>query len=115
MSSRPPSVGSSRYRDSTGCIIATRGSRHERVFRQDRMHRDLELLSEAFSVFVRLWFAHTPSVPVDAKPVARSTAESRYKQFVEHVVQQFSGGRRFLDDLPREVAANDAELNAIAA
>ncbi len=79
----------------------------------ERMHRDLELLSEAFAVFVRLWFAHTPSVPADAKPVARSTAESRYKQFVEHVVQQFSGGRRFLDDLPREVVADDGELTAV--
>jgi hypothetical protein len=54
-----------------------------------------------------------PSVPADAKPIARSTAESRYKQFVEHVVQQFSGGRRFLDDLPREVVADHVELTAI--
>jgi hypothetical protein len=88
--------------------------RLDRLGRADeRMQRDLELLSEAFAVFVRLWFAHTPSVPADAKPVARSTAESRYRQFVEHVVQQFSGGRRFLDDLPREVVANDVELDAI--
>ncbi|MGO9836901.1 MAG: hypothetical protein ACLP1X_22120 [Polyangiaceae bacterium] len=82
---------------------------------EERIHRDLELLSEAFAMFVRLWLAHTPTLPGDAKPTARSTAESRYKQFVEHVVQQFSGGRRFLDDLPREVVANDVELDAIVA
>ena len=40
-------------------------------------------------------------------------AESRYGQFVEHVSEEFSGGRRFLDDLSREVVANDAELDAI--
>jgi hypothetical protein len=40
-------------------------------------------------------------------------AESRYRQFVEHVSEEFSGGRRFLDDLSREVVANDAELDAI--
>ena len=65
-------------------------------------------------MFVRLWLAHTPTLPGDAKPTARSTAESRYKQFVEHVVQQFSGGRRFLDDLPHEVVVDGAERDAIA-
>jgi predicted DNA-binding protein len=79
-----------------------------------RLHRDVELLSEAFAVFVRLWFAHTPTIPEDGKAGARSTAESRYRLFVEHVGQQFSGGRRFLDDLPRESIAHDAELDAVA-
>ena len=79
----------------------------------ERDHRDLELLSEAFAVFVRLWFAHTPRVADDAKQGARLSAESRYKQFVEHVAVQFSEGRRFLDDLPRESVANDAELDVV--
>jgi len=78
-----------------------------------RSQRDLELLSEAFAVFMRLWFAHMPSIPEEEKKAARSTAESRYRQFVEHVAEQFSGGRRFLDDLPRELIANDAEIDAI--
>ena len=80
-----------------------------------RLHRDVELLSEAFAVFVRLWFAHTPTIPEDGKAAARSTAESRYRLFVEHVGQQFSGGRRFFDDLPREAVADDAELDVFAA
>jgi hypothetical protein len=79
-----------------------------------RVHRDVELLSEAFAVFVQLWFAHTPSVPAHAKADARATAESRYKQFVQHITHQFSGGRRFLDDLPRELLASEAELDALA-
>ena len=52
-------------------------------------------------------------LPEEAKPGARVDAESRYRQFVEHVSEEFSGGRRFLDDLSREVDANDAELDAI--
>jgi hypothetical protein len=79
-----------------------------------RSQRDLEILSHAFGVFTRLWLAHTPRVPEEAKPSARLDAESRYRQFVEHVSEEFSGGRRFLDDLPREVVANDAELDAVA-
>jgi hypothetical protein len=80
----------------------------------DRVHRDVELLSASFAVFVRLWFAHTPSLREQTKPAAREDAESRYRQFMEYVAQEFTGGRRFLDDLPREVPANDAESTASA-
>ena len=59
-------------------------------------HRDLELLSEAFAMFVRMWFAHAPRIREEAKREARDLAENRYKQFVQHVAQEFSGGRRFL-------------------
>ncbi len=81
----------------------------------DRVHRDVELLSATFAVFVRLWFAHTPSLREEAKPAAREDAESRYQQFKDYVAQEFTGGRRFLDDLPHEVIANDAELDSVAA
>ena len=81
----------------------------------DRVHRDVEFLSAAFAVFVRLWFAHTPGLREEVKPAAREDAESRYQQFKDYVTQEFAGGRRFLDDLPREAVADDAELAAIAA
>jgi hypothetical protein len=92
-------------------LVLRRMDRLGRAREQD--HRDLEFLSEAFSVFVRLWLAHTPGMPEEAKRTARMNAESRYKQFVEHVVEQFSGGRRFFDDLPQELLADQAELVAI--
>jgi hypothetical protein len=79
-----------------------------------RNQRDLQLLSEAFAVYIRLWFAHTPNVPEDAKRGARMNAESRYQQFVQHVAEQFSGGRRFLDDLPHEPIADEAELTRLS-
>jgi hypothetical protein len=73
-----------------------------------RTHRDLQLLMDAFGVWVRLWFAHTPRVDDDAKDFARRTAEARYVQFVDHVGETFANGHRFLDDFPREVAAEEA-------
>jgi len=79
-----------------------------------RTQRDLELLSEAFGVWVRVWFAHTPPMEGAAKELARRTAESRFAQFVEHVVERFSGEKRFLDVLPREVLADEVELEKIA-
>ena len=56
-----------------------------------RMHRDLEILSEAFALWTKLWFAHTPNVPEDAKPFARASAESRYRQFVDYLGRASSG------------------------
>ena len=77
-----------------------------------RVQRDLELVSEAFAVFTKLWFAHTPPVPDDMKPSARTNAQIRFRQFVDHVTEQFADGHRFLDDLPREFLGDDAELSA---
>jgi hypothetical protein len=90
--------------------------RLDRLGRADAgAHRDLELLSETFEVWVRLWFAHTPSVSDDAKESAGRTAERRFAQFVEYVVERFTGGHRFLDDLPREVLADEVQLANVAA
>jgi predicted DNA-binding protein len=89
--------------------------RLDRLGRADeRMQRDLELLSEAFVVWVRVWFSHAPRITDDAKEFARRTGESRFTQFMEHVAEQFMGGHRFIDDLPREVVADDAELAHLA-
>ncbi|HEV3189559.1 MAG TPA: hypothetical protein VGY54_03635 [Polyangiaceae bacterium] len=103
-----------QYLDGTSdlTLVLRRLDRVGRALERD--HRDLEFLSEAFAVFVKLWFAHTARVPEDEKPAARKDAEGRYKEFVEHVLAQFSGGRRFLDDLPRESIADDAELAALS-
>jgi len=79
----------------------------------ERLHRDVEFLSEAFSVFVRTWAVHTSPVPAEREAAARASGEARYRRFMEHVVQQFTGGARFLDDLPKEPLANDAELDAV--
>jgi hypothetical protein len=89
--------------------------RIERLYRAaDRVHEDVELLSAACAVFVQLWFAPTPSVREELKPAAREEAESRYQHFKDYVTQEFAGGRRLLDDLPREAIADDAELVTMA-
>jgi hypothetical protein len=90
--------------------------RIERLYRAaDRVHEDVELLSAAFTVFVQLWFAHTPSLREELKPAAREEAESRYQHFKDYVTQEFAGGRRLLDDLPREAIGDEAELDTMAA
>ena len=87
--------------------------RLDRLGRADeRLQRDLALLSESFGAFLLTWFAHTPALPEDAKALARATAERRYQQLIEHVGQRFSGGHRFLDELPHESIADAPELDA---
>jgi hypothetical protein len=75
------------------------------------IRRDLELLSGAFGIWLKLWFARNPSAPEGAM----ASAESRYRQFVDYLGKQFSGGHRFIDDLPREVIGNEVELANMAA
>jgi hypothetical protein len=62
-----------------------------------------------------IWLAHAPNIPEDRLYAARAKAEGAYKRFLEHVSEQFSEGRRFIDDLPKEVIATDAELDEILA
>jgi hypothetical protein len=80
----------------------------------ERGQRDNEILSLAFTLWMKLWFAHTPNVAEDAKPFAKTSAEARYRQFLEDVVEQYSGGRRFIDELPQEIIADGSELTRLA-
>jgi hypothetical protein len=80
----------------------------------DRCQRDLELVAETLGTFIQLWLAHTPQIPDDGKVSARTSAHARFQQFVTHLSERFSGGHRFLDDLPREDLADEAELDEAA-
>ena len=81
----------------------------------DRMYRDLLIFLEAFAVFVELWFAHTPSIPSEAKESARRSAAARFEKYKEFVAERFEGGPRFIDDLPQEAITDDEESREIAA
>lgn len=79
-----------------------------RLNRLDRQiltfQRDFDLLSQAFGVFVQVWFAHTPQIPEAGRTAAEQTALKRYTRFLEHVSRQLEDGTRFAREL-----APDAE------
>jgi hypothetical protein len=79
----------------------------------ERTQQTLEVLSVAFSAFVRLWLAYAPQLPEERLHAARAKAEEAYGKFLEHVSAQLSEGRRFIDDLPKETIADDTELDEI--
>jgi hypothetical protein len=76
-----------------------------------RNRRDLELLSEAFGRYMRLWFvAHAPSAGEAGKAAARATGEVPYRQFAQHLGAQFKQGHRFIDDFSPEAFAGDDDV-----
>jgi hypothetical protein len=76
----------------------------------DRIERDQTAMSEAFGVFVQLWFAHTPRLGDEDKKGAEKEAWTRYSQFVDYVYRQLAGGHRFIDDLVQDVVGDEDEL-----
>ncbi len=75
---------------------------------RERQHRDLEILSEAFGGFLRVWtIVHAPTFAQAATPEAgetlskhRATGEAFFKRFAASVADQFLRGHRFIQDLP---------------
>ncbi len=90
-------------------LLYRRLDRHSRLL--GRVSRDQELLAEAFAVFVKLWFAHTPRVPESEREDAQHFAAGRYLQYVDHVAKQFAGGERFVDDLASDLPLAAEEVS----
>jgi hypothetical protein len=97
-----------QYLDGTGdrTLFLKRFDRLDKEAARGR--RDVELLSEAFGIYLRQWFAaHTPTVAEGGKPGVRASADAAFTRFAQHVGERFSGGHRFLDDLPMESFGED--------
>jgi hypothetical protein len=73
----------------------------EREWRESahrEVHRAIEVLSEAFGRFVRLWMmVHAATFKV---PVTEEAADALYAKFAAKVAEYFRRGHRFLHDLP---------------
>ena len=108
MNSRELDRSSSTLNFGGGAVSRTLAERVGRA--GERTQRDLELVAETLASFIQMWLAYTPQLPEDAKRSARTSAHLRFQQFLTHLAQKFSGGHRFIDDLPRECLADDAEL-----
>ncbi|HLK40138.1 MAG TPA: hypothetical protein VKU41_25455 [Polyangiaceae bacterium] len=97
-----------KYLDATDdtALLLRRFDRIERALA--RGHRDIDLLSEAFGRYLRLWFsAHAPTASEAGKAAARAAAETQYKQFAQHLGGWFAQGHRFVDDLPAEAFSQE--------
>lgn len=103
------------YLDRTGDAALILGHLTRLGRAEERTKRDVEILTEAFGTWVEVWFAHTPNISEEHKALAGRSAKRRYAQFVEHVSRRLAGGHHFIDDLPKEPIADEAELTRVAA
>ena len=80
----------------------------------ERLHRDLHMLTEAFAIWVRLWYAYIPEVPDEAKPRAQRESARRYHSFVQTVARRLGHGKSLFDDLGMDPLGDDEELENAA-
>lgn len=76
--------------------------------RRHQQHRDLEILSEAFGRFLRLWmivhestFRETSAAPSEARAKQVAVGEELYRRFAAMIAEHFRKGHRFVHDLPK--------------
>jgi predicted DNA-binding protein len=85
--------------------------------RRDQQHRDLEILSEAFGRFVRLWMViHAASFSDPTTAAATNTlskqlaaGENLYGRFAATIAHHFAKGHRFTHDLAKVEPKPDTE------
>ena len=63
------------------------------------MRSDVEMLTEFMSLWVRLWFAHTPRIADAQKGAAQADAAKRYEQFLALVTKRLSSPQRLAIEL----------------
>ncbi len=104
-----------RYLDDSGDVALILGRLDRNGRGLERLKRDLELLSEFQSVFVRMWFAHTPQIVESERETAQRLGAKRFEQMLDFVSKRFSAGHRLSEDLVGETIGDDNELAAAAA
>ena len=75
--------------------------------RVDKIRAELELLTEFVSLWVRLWFAHTPQIAENQKATAQTSAAKRYEQFLGFVEKRMAGPNRLAIELLGEESLTD--------
>jgi len=79
---------------------------------QGRLQRDVDILMEAFAVYVQLWYSYKPNLKGKEREAAMASGSYRYQQYVDYVARQYGGGHRFVDDLAKDIS-DDEELQSI--
>lgn len=75
-----------------GALILRRLDRQAQV--SARVQRDVEVLSEAFAVFVRIWVLYMPNYSDAELAAARPLATSRFDDFIGTVSRRVAAGSR---------------------
>ena len=80
--------------------LAIDAERERRESAHREVHRAIEVLSEAFGRFVRLWMMVAPRRRLQGTLITEEAADALYAKFAAKVAEYFRRGHRFLHDLP---------------
>ena len=74
----------------------------------DRLARDLNILAESFSLYVRMYLMVTPPMPASALPAARALAGKRFESYVSQLGQRLSAGHSLSEHVLSVMDNDDA-------
>lgn len=85
--------------------------------RLDRMTRQMEVIeshlaisNEALAMFVRFWLTSTPPLPDTMLAAAQTKGRERYDGFVEALGRRLARGRKFSDEIVRDITEVRPEI-----
>ena len=99
--------------DGADRLEAALARRLDRMTRQmERIERHVDISNEALALFVRFWLTSTPPLPDAALPAAQAKGRERYEGYIEAVGRRLARGRKFADEIVRDVGGDEGERNS---
>ena len=79
----------------------------------EQLHANLAILSEAFAIFIKTYFARLAAIPKEQSEAALARANKLYSQFLQQVYEASLSGNNLFNDLPKEEFLSNEEANHI--
>lgn len=76
------------------------------------LKRDIELLTETLSMYIKVYLANTPEIPEAHKAAASRSGQLRYKKLIEAVANRISQGKLFMEELPKELMLTEEDFHS---
>ena len=68
----------------------------------EQLNTNLAILSEAFAIFIKTYFARLPAIPKEQSEAALARANNLFSQFLQQVYDASLAGNSLFNDLPKE-------------
>jgi hypothetical protein len=78
------------------------------------IERDVAIVTETLSLFVRYYLTVTPPLPTDEQEAARLLGRERFQVFVAQIGRQLAGDQRLVSEVLESIAFTNPDLFATA-
>ena len=79
----------------------------------EQLYTNLSILSEAFSIYIKTYFARLPEIPKEQSGAAMARANQLFNQFLQQVYEASIAGNSLFNDLPKEEFISHDEAKKI--